>query len=125
MRSMTDGKVYDRIDPVYERYCEPEGRKRRRKDLEIYSRNRPIQRIGAGATLRILDEGRFEVRWTSDGWQTMQTTPSRGLGSAGFSADIEPPAGCQEVEWTLHFTEQGSGPEAWLGYNVKVKVDEA
>ena len=27
LRSAVDGKVFDRIDPVYERYCEPEGRK--------------------------------------------------------------------------------------------------
>ncbi len=37
LRSAVDGKVFDRIDPVYERYCEPEGRKRmqaRRGDLQ-------------------------------------------------------------------------------------------
>ena len=125
MRSATDGKVFDRIDPVYERYCTPEGRKRCRMDMEIYSRRRPIQRIDAANTLRILEESRFEVVWTSDCWQTKQTIPSRALGSAGFSADIKPPAGCREVEWTLHFTELGTEPEAWLGYNIKVKVDAA
>ncbi len=30
LRSAVDGKVFDRIDPVYERYCEPEGRRKRR-----------------------------------------------------------------------------------------------
>ncbi len=45
MRSAADGKVFDRIDPVYERYCDPEGRKRRRESLEIYSFKRPIQRM--------------------------------------------------------------------------------
>ena len=29
LRSALDGKVFDRIDAVYERYCEPEGRKQR------------------------------------------------------------------------------------------------
>jgi glucoamylase len=125
MRSVTDGKVFDRIDPVYERYCEPEGRKRRRTGLEIYSFKRPIQRMDAGATLRILDESRFDVVWSGDGWQTVQTTTSRTLGSAGFSADITPPAGCGVLEWTLHWTDAGTGPEAWLGYNVKVKLDAA
>ena len=125
MRSAADGKVFDRIDPVYARYCDPEGRKRRRVGLEIYSRRRPIQRIGAGNTLRILDECRFEVVWSGDGWQTVNKTGSQSLGSSGFSADITAPAGCQELEWTLHWTELGTGPEAWLGYNVKVKVDAA
>jgi glucoamylase len=133
MRSAADGKVFDRIDPVYERYCEPEGQKRRRKGLEIYSFKRPIQRIGAGNTLRILDEDRFEVVWTGDDWQTVNTTTSRSLGSAGFSADIAAPADGGELEWTLHWTnlgtnlgtELGTGSETWLGYNIRVKVDAA
>ena len=125
MRSAADGKVFDRIDPVYARYCDPEGRKGRREGLEIFSFQRPIQRIGAGRTLRIMDDGRFEVTWTGDGWQTVNKTESRGLGSAGFSADIAAPAGCEELEWTLHWIELGTGPEAWLGYNVRVKVDAA
>jgi glucoamylase len=125
MRSAVDGKVFDRINPVYARYCDPEGRKRRRKGLEIYSFKRPIQRIGAGNTLRILDEKQFEVRWTGDAWQTVNTTASRSLGSAGFSADIVAPAYSGELEWTLHWTELGTGPEAWLGYNVRVRVDAA
>ena len=125
MRSAADGKVFDRIDPVFERYSTAEGRKRRRRNIEIYSRRRPIQRIDAGKTLRILDEERFDVVWTSDGWKTVNTTESRGRGSVGSSADIDPPAGCGELEWTLHWTEQGTGPDAWLGYNIKVKVDAA
>jgi glucoamylase len=119
LRSVVDGKVFDRIEPVYERYCLPEGRKRRRNDVEIYSRRRPIQAMDAGKRLRILDERRFEAVWTDDGWQTKNAAPSRALGSAGFSADIVPAAGSREVEWTLHWPEQ----DAWLGYNVKVKVE--
>jgi glucoamylase len=88
LRSAVDGKVFDRIDAVYERYCEPEGRKKLRHDLEIYTRKRPIQSIAAGETLRILDEKRFDLVWTADGWQTTQTTMSHSLGSAGFSAEI-------------------------------------
>ncbi len=56
LRSAMDGKVFDRIDPVYERYCEPAGRRKLRRDVEIYSRRRPIQQMAAGSTLRILDE---------------------------------------------------------------------
>ncbi len=123
LRSAVDGKVFDRIDPVYQRYCEPSGRKKCRRGVEMYSRRRPIQRMDAESTLRILDEGRFEVVWSDDGWQTVKTTDSRGLGSAGFSADITPAAGSAEVEWTLHWTDAGEGEDAWLGYNVKVKVD--
>ncbi len=116
LRSALDGKVFDRIDAVYERYCEPAGRRNLRRDIEVYSFRRPIQSMAAGSTLRIMDERQFEVIWTTDGWQTTQVELSRSLGSAGFSADIEPGG---TVEWTLHWPEQ----DAWLGYNVEVKVD--
>jgi glucoamylase len=119
LRSAVDGKIFDRIDTVYERYCTPEGRGRVNHGFEIYTRHRPIQRMDAGRKLRILDDKRFEVVWTSDGWKSKQSTDSRGLGSAGFSADIDPADGASELEWTMHWPEQ----DAWLGYNVKVKID--
>ena len=119
LRSAVDGKVFDLIDPVYERYCDVEARKRRRCGVEIYSERRPLQSIGAGKILRILNDGRFEAIWTDDSWQTVQTATSRTMGSAGYSADILPSAGRSEVEWTLRWPEE----DAWLGYNVKVKVN--
>ncbi len=117
LRSAVDGKVFDRIDPVYERYCEKKGGRRRK--LEIYSRRRPIQRIAAGSALRILDERQFEVVWSADGWRTACTTPSRSLGSAGYSAEIAAAEESKALEWTLHWPEQ----DGWLGYNVEVLVD--
>jgi glucoamylase len=118
LRSAMDGKVFDRVDPVYERYCDPAGRKKRRRDVEIYTQLRPIQKMAPGNTLRILNERLFGVIWTDDGWQTTRKTLSRSLGSAGFSADITPGDGSSAVQWTLHWPDQ----DAWLGYNVEVKV---
>src|SRR5579863_6477047 len=119
LRSAVDGKVFDRIEAVYKRYCTPEGRKKIRRGLEITSRMRQVARMDAGSTLRILDSAMFDVVWTDDGWKTEKRTPSRGLGSAGFSADITPEAGSQELEWTMHWQES----DGWLGYNVKVKLE--
>jgi glucoamylase len=121
LRSALDGKVFDRVDPVYERYSEPVGRKLVRHDLEIYTRHRPIHTLDAGKTLRILDGQDFEVVWTDNGWKTKQTMACRALGCAGYSADIAPTAGSGEVEWTLYWPQQ----DAWLGFNVKVKIEAA
>jgi glucoamylase len=121
LRSAVDGKVFDRIDPVYERYSMRNGVNPPQHNLEIYSRIRPIQKMEAGRALRILDEANFEVTWTCDGWQTRQTTPSRALGNAGFSADIVPARGSAELEWTLYWPDR----QTWLGYNVKVRMDAA
>ncbi|MGB6687784.1 MAG: glycoside hydrolase family 15 protein [Terracidiphilus sp.] len=126
LRSAMDGKVFDRISPVYDRYCEPQGRSTLRNDIEIYSRHRPIQKIAAGETLRILEDAQFEVLWTADGWKTKQRTESRSLGSAGFCADIVPHADGDQAEadssglsWTLRWPEQ----DRWLGYNVEIKIE--
>lgn len=118
LRSAKDGKVFDRVDLVYERYCTPEGRKRVRRDLEIYSLRRPIQRVQPGDTLRILDGERFEVVWSTDGWKTTQSAASRTLGSAGWSADIHPDATAGQILWTLHWPDANR----WLGYNVTVEI---
>jgi glucoamylase len=71
--------------------------------------------------LRILDEGIFDVVWTDDGWQTKHSTASRSIGNAGAYADVAPAAGKKELEWTLHWPES----DGWLGYNVKVTVEDA
>jgi glucoamylase len=119
LRSAVDGKVFDRIDAVYDRYSKPEGRGQVNHGIEIYTRQRPVQSMNADRTLRILDEKYFELVWTSNNWQTKFAANSRGMGSAGFIVDIAPEPGSTELEWTLHWPEQG----AWLGYNVRVKID--
>jgi glucoamylase len=119
LRSALDGKVFDRVDPVYERYSLPEGRKKLRRNLEIFTKKRPIQKIGASNTLRILDTQIFLLVFTRDGWKTTEKLLSRTVGNVGASADIVPGPGVEAVEWTLYWPEQ----DAWLGYNVVVKVD--
>jgi glucoamylase len=121
LRSAVDGKVFDRIEPVSSRYSELSGRKQPRKPLEFYSFRRPIQKMGAGDTLRILDGERFEVRWSDDGWRTVHYPISRSLGCAGHSADISPAAKQESggLSWTLYWPDQNR----WLGYNVDIKIE--
>ena len=121
LRSAVDGKVFDRIDSVYSRYCDEKGRKAVRTDVEIYTMRRPIQRITAGQTLRIHDGPKFDVLWSTDGWKTTNTALSRSLGSSGCAADIPTEASQAggELSWTLHWTEQ----DRWLGYNVVVTLE--
>ena len=121
LRSARDGKVFDRVDAVYLRYCTPEGRKLIRDKVEIYTHRRPVQQVAAGGTLRILDEDPFEVRWTTDGWKSTHHKSSRNLPDAGFYVDlaVSPDSGASELSWTLHWTDK----DRWLGYNVQVRID--
>jgi len=118
LRSALDGKVFDRVDPVYERYSTPEGLQKRRQNLEVFSFRRPIQKVAAGDTLRILDGDRFDVVWSDDDWKTVQSAQSRERGSAGFSVDIASSAGSGRISWTVHWT----APDRWLGYNVTIEI---
>ena len=104
--------------PVYERYCTPEGRKRVRRDVEIFSFRRPIQKVAPGNTLRIIDADRFDLVWSTDDWKTIKSTTCRELGSAGFSADIPASFSPGQISWTLKWPEK----DRWLGYNVTVEI---
>jgi glucoamylase len=121
LRSALDGRVFDRIEPVYVRYCQDQERQKLRRDLEIFTLRRPIQRVPAGTTLRIVDANRFVVVWSADDWKTVKSVESHGLGSSGYSADISTapiPVG-GELSWTFHWTET----DRWLGYNVNLKIE--
>ena len=66
LRSAVDGKVFDRIDPVYERYCEPERPESgAARSGDLHAAAGPFRESPRADTLRILDEGRFEVVWTA------------------------------------------------------------
>ncbi len=128
LRSAHDGKVFDRVDAVYERYSTDSGYKPRR-NIEIFTFRRPISRIlvknGVGKTpripvLRILDERRFEASWSTDNWKTVHTAVSVHRGDSGYSLDIPADAGADngKIAWTLRWCDTGQ----WLGYNVEVEI---
>ncbi|MBS1820699.1 MAG: glucan 1,4-alpha-glucosidase, partial [Acidobacteria bacterium] len=71
LRSLTDGKVFDRVSVVENRYAVPASKRRFSNHLEIYTAGRPVKTIKAGYTLRIVDTGHFKAVYTLDGWATV------------------------------------------------------
>ena len=122
LRSATDGKVFDRISAVEERYAVPAAERKPRNPVEIFQLGRPIANIQAGQTLRVLDGSRVRVLWTADDWKTSQTLDARTAGYPGFYADI-PTATEQSgnISFTLYWPEQ----DRWLGKNFSVQVAPA
>jgi glucoamylase len=120
LRSARDGQVFDRVDPVYERYCTDKGL-RPRRNLEIFTFQRPIQRIRIGETLRIIDPNRFEIKWSFNDWKSFEIKASASACSAGFWVDIpipNPDGTSGKISWTLTWTDTGK----WLGYNVDEQI---
>ncbi len=114
IRSVQDGRVFDRIEAAIARY----GEGPRSSPYEIWKLRRPVNEMDAGKTLRILAHDPFEVTYTTDGWRTQRTTSSRGLGAAGSAADLSALPDSGEVTFTLYWP----GSKRWEGRNFTVKI---
>jgi glucoamylase len=87
----------------------------------MFSQRRPIQAITPHTTLRVLADKRFVLVWTDNGWQSTNSTQSRSLGSAGFSADILPAD--REMPAALSLTFFWPEENRWLGHNYEIRIE--
>jgi glucoamylase len=84
LRSATDGRIFDLIPIVAERYLEGRGR----KDLEIWKPVRQVRQVASGQTLRIQAPRPFLLHWSADDWQTAQDTESNSTLLEVYFVDI-------------------------------------
>jgi len=132
LRSALDGKVFDRIEPVYRRYGRFQSEhnharsthhgRAHLKCIEMFSERRPIQTVTPHTTVRVLADKRFVLVWSDNGWQSSNSTQSRGLGSAGFAADILPTD--RELPAVLSLTFFWPEENRWLGHNYDIRIEE-
>lgn len=87
LRSIHDGQVFDRIDAVYNRYCNKQDQQ---TPLEIWKFNRQPATIQRGETLRVQADNSFRLRWTRDNWITFNDSDSNTPGVDIHFADIAP-----------------------------------
>lgn len=117
LRSRTDGRVFDLIPPVADRYLKGGAA---RKPLEVWKFNRQPRAVRAGETLRVIAGAPFALRWTRDEWRTSQDSRSihTSLGSDYF--DI--PAGAAQkspIKFTFHWLEENR----WEGKDFQVLTE--
>ncbi|HYK38129.1 glycoside hydrolase family 15 protein [Alloacidobacterium sp.] len=116
LRSVTDGKVFDRIPVVEDRYAKGTPK----SGIELFKLRRKINRIQPGKTLRITAQGRFKVVWTMDGWETRNITESSTVGYAGSFADISTsPEQTGAVSFNLYWIEENR----WEGQNFDIQIE--
>ena len=125
LRSVADGKIFDMISVVAERYAVEPGKRSFRNTTEIFQVARPISELPVGHTLRVVDRERFEVVYTLDNWGTKQTVPSRVAGFPGSFADVTAATqeGADKLIFTLRWPAETGKEERWLGHNVEVKLN--
>jgi glucoamylase len=122
LRSAADGRVFDRISIVEERYAVTADKRTFSSNMEIFEIGRPLADILSGHTLRIVDRDRFRVIYTLDNWATTLTLDSRSVGYPGAFADIStPPGQAGNIIFTLMWPGQDQ-QDRWLGRNIDVSV---
>jgi glucoamylase len=87
LRSTKDGRVFDRLPEVADRYLSAE---RQSKPLEIWGFLYPLASMSRGKTLRIVADAPFRLRWSNNDWQTEQDTESISTGIGISFVDLLP-----------------------------------
>jgi glucoamylase len=85
LRSVSDGRVFDWIEPVHARYA---ATPRRRATLDIWSANRKRATIARDQTLRIIGGEPFVVTWTTTDWRERRQSSSTGTLLGVWYVDI-------------------------------------
>ena len=118
LRSALDGKVFDCIPIVEERYAKGNHSK---SHIEVFKvARRQFHHMTAGKTLRITSADRFQVIWSVDNWQSTRVLDSTQLGYAGSYADIlTAPEQSGGVSFTLFWPEENR----WEGRNFDVALE--
>ena len=122
LRSCVDGKVFDRIAVVEERYGVRRDERTFRSEVEFFQVARPLKTLPAGKRLQVLDKERFRVVWSADAWQTTHHTESKLIGHPGFAAELPLPSGAAGIlELTLFWPAENR----WLGHNFQVQLRQS
>jgi glucoamylase len=74
LRSAADGKVFDQVPEVAKRYLSGAGKN---KKMEVWKFNRRVRFMRPGEMLRVIGEGLFRLRWTSDHWVSVHDSASQ------------------------------------------------
>ncbi len=119
LRSATDGKVFDSVDVVKQRYQVDKQQGKTRKNLQIFKRRRHVNTVKAGGTLRIVVAEPFRTTWTNDGWKTKHEEDAQEVGILGWTYDID--VGMQQTEPIL-FTLYWPQENRWEGQDYTVNV---
>ena len=117
LRSVADGRVFDLIPIVADRYLKRRGR----KDLEVWKPVRQVGEVIAGQVLRIQAPESFRLHWTDDGWATARDTPSTSTGIGIEFADI---AIHDDQSAPVQFTFFWIARNSWEGHNYAVRIKQ-
>jgi glucoamylase len=117
LRSTADGKVYDAIPEVAQRYL---GERGKRKRLEVWKPSRQIRFTRVGEVLRVQGDAPFTLHWSSDNWNSVQdltsTQNALEIDYVDLTEAVTSPGVC--IRFTFLWTEGNR----WEGQDYEVTV---
>jgi glucoamylase len=115
LRSSVQGRVFDLIQPVADRYLKP----RTKLPLEVWKFHRQVRKIRPGSLLRVLGRSSFMLRWTSDNWGTATNTDSKGTSLGSNYVDLQTAKGQSgAICFTFYWKERNE----WEGKDFRVEL---
>lgn len=118
LRSVSDGRVFDLIPDVAERYL---GDRKACQSFEIWKTNRRVRAVKRGYTLRVQASNSFRLHWTADEWTTVQDTPSSATALGIEFVDI-PIVAAQRAP--IRFTFLWTKSNSWEGRDYVVAIKQ-
>lgn len=117
LRSIADGRIFDLIDPVAERYRDD----RPRPIIEVWKMNRQVRCVPAGGWLRIQTSSAFVLHWSDDEWVTQRDTASTPTSIGLEYVDIPvAPSQRAPIRFTFYWPQQSQ----WQGTDYQVAITE-
>ena len=117
LRSVADGRVFDLIPEVAERYLSARNPRHR---IEVWKHNRQVSSIGQRSTLRVQAASPFRLHWTTDEWHTVNDSQSAGTALGIDFVDVPIPV---EQRAPVRFTFFWTNNSSWEGHDYAVKVE--
>ena len=113
--SIREERVFDMPKPAWERYVQ----KKSPSKLAAWRFDQPINTMTKGKKLRIETHAPGTVFWTSDGWETQKTAPTRDTGLGIHVADL-PTTKLKQGQVSFSFLWEES--DNWEGRDFSVAI---
>lgn len=120
LRSRQEGKVYDRIPCVANRYLE---NRPPYPNIQFWSFDSPARTVRQGHKVRITAFAKFRLRWSEDGWETVNDLDSGGTKLGVCFVDLAVPESAAGNPIALRFTFFWTESEKWEGRDFAILVN--